>query len=194
MENYKQIINRCLENGELGIALHYFDKLEECTNIRHQKLLNTLKKNCENREKDFDGKKYIYVTINPYPNILIEDLINVVKRIIKKAWIDGYTYVYEQRGEVEGDYHGLHCHMIIKKKYSKQESAIYREIQNTCKHICDYHNKCCLNIQYVKNEIEKDKIILYMDGIKDVDKQPKCENDIRMRFAYNLENKYVSNM
>jgi len=194
MENYRKIIAECLERGEVSIALYYMEKLEECHRVTQQKILNTLKKNCEKSENSFDNKKYIYVTINPYPNILIEDLKNVIKRLLRKTWIDGYVYVYEQRGEEEGDYHGLHCHMIIKKKYSKQESAIYREIQSTCKHICDAQNNHCLNIQYVKSEADKDRIILYMDGIKDIEKSKKCENDVKMRIAYNLENKYIYNM
>jgi len=130
---------------------------------------------------------YLFLTINPNPHILLGEFVSVITKMMSKTWIQNYLYVYEQRGEDEGECgKGFHFHAIIKKPTNKVPSHITRELASSANKVCD---TSCIHFFNLKNisEEEKERKIIYLTGRKaDEHKHKKQEMDIPFRQRNNL--------
>lgn len=145
------------------------------------------------KQKEINKNKcpYIFLTINPNPNVTIGEFVKVITRMMSKTWIVNYLYVYEQRGEDEGECgKGFHFHAIIKKPDNLVPSHIQRELASSIKKVCD---TSCIHFFNIKNisEEEKDRKIIYITGSKaDEQKHLKQQMDIPFRNNNDLKSFY----
>lgn len=150
----------------------------------------------EGYKKNIDNKygNVLFITINPRPDVSLEDFMKTMNKFKSKVWIEDYIYVYEQRGTTEQDSgKGFHSHVLLWKPDNKKSHEVIRETKNTFKNICSIDNPSILNIKNCKDEdIEKRKN--YMLGHKnteiDPSKQVKQEIDLIWRERNNIENYY----
>jgi len=134
---------------------------------------------------------YIFITINPNPHILLQEFIGIMNKMMSKPWIENYLYVYEQRGEDEGESgKGFHFHAIIEKPTNKSYAHILREMSSSANKVCDSSVSNFFNIKNISKE-EKERKIIYLTGRKaDVSKHLKQDIDIIFRTNNNLKSFY----
>ena len=114
-------------------------------------------------------------------------------KLTKKKWLTDFIYAYEQRSEIQYDYHGYHVHMILKRN-GKKMFDIRKEFKSTLKHICDVSNPHILNIKNIKDNTDLKRRVNYITNFKaDVNKHAKQYNDINFRNHYQLERYYTTN-
>lgn len=143
-----------------------------------------------------DGRRtdtlYYFITINPPLETPILDFIKSVHRFCRlKACVEAY-YCFEQRGKTEGDYTGVHTHMLIKR--GLKPSAFKKELTRVFKVFFreEFFNKHLVNVENVDNE-DIEKVKRYIRGEKNSyknDKGEKCNNDIGFRQSMGLETYY----
>ncbi len=98
--------------------------------IRYQYISEQQKKN--------EKCPYLFLTINPNPHIILGEFVSIMNKMMTKPWIENYLYVFEQRGEEEGECgKGFHFHAIIKKPTNKSYAHILRELSSTANKVCD---------------------------------------------------------
>lgn len=128
---------------------------------------------------------FLMVTINPRPDVILNDLKKSILKFVSKKSVIQYFYVYEVRNE-DG---GLHCHVIL--KYEIKPYDFKRSAKNTFKNICDSSNPSCLNFRFIEEELLDSKIN-YLLGNKRERKLKGVEHSIAYRKKYNLEDYYES--
>ena len=135
--------------------------------------------------------KYIFLTINPNPNINLQEFISITTKLMSKPWITNYLYVYEQRGETEADIgKGFHFHAIIEKPTNKSYAHMMRELASSANKLCDTSNFHFYNVKNISEE-EKERKIVYTTGRKaDTAKHLKQDMDIIWRTNNNLLSMY----
>jgi len=124
---------------------------------------------------------YVWITINPADG-KEDEFIKYVKKFMTRPCMKG-EYTFEQRGEVEGDYHGIHIHALVRN---------YPNLTRDC--VRGFAKFCDRNHIKVMKCVEEDIIKRqnYMKGIKkDGSKQEKCQNDLKMREYYKLDHFYT---
>ena len=124
---------------------------------------------------------YMWVTLNPRPEITPEAIVKKAHKAFKKKWIAHSVYSIEQRSE-ELPYTGFHIHCVINKG-NKSPSEARRELQSTFNTICDTSNPQCLHIRYYEIEDAKKKVS-YLLGLKRTEKLEKVNLDQQMRSDY----------
>ena len=126
----------------------------------------------------FKGKgEWVFLTVNPKPDIKYEDFFSTVHSYHKTAGISCCTYTFEQR-DVDGDvFKGLHMHSIFKRTIKP-----YR-IEKNIHSYFDKFTPTGICIKYV-NETEVEKIENYIKGNKEASKMPKAIHDKKMREKY----------
>jgi len=142
----------------------------------------------EMKEKKDDKFKsdYLFITINPSPNVSIIEFLKLLPRIDKKVWIKQYLYVIEQRSENLAELgKGFHLHLLINKGDFRFSHAS-REFVTLFKGICDTSNHQIFNISMCK-ECDLKKRQNYMLARKaDPAKWLKQDMDIEFRKKYNI--------
>lgn len=135
--------------------------------------------------------KYIFLTINPNPQVTLKEFIRCIEKMMSKPWITKYLYVLEQRGETLADVgKGFHFHGIIEKPSNKSYQHMVRELASTANKVCDTSNFHFYNLKNISEE-EKERKIVYITGCKaDVAKHKKQEMDIVFRESNNLLSYY----
>lgn len=147
-----------------------------------------------------DWGQFLLITINPDPSKLttvagIRQFVAECRSFFKGYVFDVAEFVFEQRGKQEGDYHGIHCHGIVRRRDtpSKIKKEINRRfiISGICgneKHV-DVKTVDPSEINVTRN---------YLTGAKQgknnaegLDKREKQENDVLFRKAYGLESVYL---
>lgn len=134
--------------------------------------------------------EYCFMTINVYPHITLDSLQCKVEKFVKrKGIVKSYFYVYEVRKEDNGNFDGLHCHLLFYRKCKPND--VKRGAQSTFKDTCNTTHPEILNIKYISEELAIEKIE-YMMGQKKESKQKGVEATERYRHEYNLEPFYES--
>lgn len=115
--------------------------LGKCDDKDLQKLYDEVKELrnefADNIKVENTDADYLFVTVNPKPDITFEELQKAVKKLITKKWLTRYIYVYEQRGKTPDEAGiGFHFHMLLDKQ-GKPEYDCKREIANTFQHVCN---------------------------------------------------------
>lgn len=139
---------------------------------------------------------YIWITINPKPEVTLKKFISKIKQIIKYKWVLSYWYSLEQRGEDnEKRGEGMHCHMLLKIPTGKRipdiraqlTKVLISSIIGTKKHV---HFVTPREIKLSPDQFMEDKLE-YLEGHKwDSEKDVKIEQDLIWREENNLENIY----
>ena len=194
--NLSELVNKAIYRGftkAISDMVCDATKLE----IREGKINNSkLISIYEGYKKNIDNKygNVLFITVNPRPDVSLEDFMRAMNKFKSKVWIEDYIYVYEQRGITkEESGKGFHSHILLWKPDNKKSHEVIRETKNTFKNICSIDNPSILNIKNCKDEdIEKRKN--YMLGHKntetDPSKQVKQEIDLIWRDRNNIENYY----
>jgi hypothetical protein len=194
--NLDELVNKAIYRGftkAISDMVCDATKLE----IREGKINNNkLIQIYEGYKKNIDNKygNVLFITINPRPDVLLDEFMKSMNKFKSKVWIEDYIYVYEQRGITEEESgKGFHAHILLWKPDNKKSHEVIRETKNTFKNICSIDNPSILNIKNCKDEdIEKRKN--YMLGHKnteiDPSKQVKQEIDLIWRNRNNIENCY----
>lgn len=136
--------------------------------------------------------KYIFLSINPdTANITLPEFVRCMEKMMSKAWLTNYLYVFEQRGETLADCgKGYHFHAIIEKPKNKSYVHIVRELSSTANKVCDSSNYHYFNLENI-SDAEKDRKIVYITGRKaDPSKWAKQDMDIPFRINNNLKSCY----
>jgi len=139
------------------------------------------------KEKIREKCPYLFLTINPNPHITLGEFVSIMTKMMTKPWMNEYLYVFEQRGETEGECgKGFHFHAIIKKPTNKSYAHILRELSSSANKVCDSSVANFFNIKNISEE-EKERKINYITGRKaDEMKHAKQEMDIPFRQRNNL--------
>ena len=123
-----------------------------------------------------DKCEWIWMTVNPRPEIKLEEMVKVVEKYVKRTFIEKYVYVYEQRASKENNKNigtGIHSHILIKRNMEANISIydIKKRTKMAFKNITDVNNN---KIFHYKNMPEKYVIdkINYMTN-KNLDEEHK---------------------
>jgi hypothetical protein len=142
--------------------------LENCIMANEIWMKNTLVRYqyVADQEKIKQKCPYLWFTVNPNPNITVHEFISIMNKMMTKPWIVNYLYVYEQRGESEGECgKDYHFHAIIKKPTNKSYAHILRELSSSANRVCDTSVSNFLNLKNISEE-EKERKIIYITGRK----------------------------
>lgn len=142
-------------------------------------LFREIKRDINNSQ---DNSNYIFLNVNPSPNISLLYFQQVIEKSLKKKFIKSYLYVLEQRGENEEEAgKGFHTHMIIEKEETKQYTQAIKEFARSFSKVCDTTNFHLFNGSKIKeNDISKRRN--YILGKKsDENKHLKQQMDIIWR-------------
>lgn len=145
-----------------------------------------------------DNCEWLWITINPRPNIELQQTKKVVEKFLKRTFISKYCYVYEQRASAENKKPigtGHHVHLLIKRNLDANVS-IY-DIKKRCKNgfrcISDVDNSSIFHYKHMPEEYVQDKINYMTNKNLDEehkDKEEKQEYDKKWRIENNLESIY----
>lgn len=167
-------------------------ELEQCG-----ELLKSVKHEIDSNKqllKEAIAKKHnngwLWVTINPKPDVSLESLVKIAKKLQKRAFVDECMWVVEQRGHNEETLgKGIHVHMLIKRKLDYKPYKCMKYLRNGCKKIVgNINNDNHVFIKVIGDEYAKDKIMYMSPGGKNGDgKDKKQDMDVIYRKNQGLE-------
>jgi len=177
-------------HNALGIEYDIdYHKLEDSIYYKvYEERFAYLKKSAEIKE----NSKYYWICVNPNEKIVPFGMFKEkMEKMMSKKWITNYLYVFEQRGEHEGEAgRGYHFHAIIEKPKNKSYTHIFREISNSVNAVCDSSNFNYFVFSAISEE-EKERKIVYTTGRKaDSAKWKKQDMDIIWRNKMGLKSHY----
>lgn len=159
---------------------------EKYTKLKqHETLLREKKKNLLAKEHN---NGYVFITINPKPQVSLEEFDRQVRKAIGRNMFDGVCAVYEQRGTNEEEIgKGFHAHILAKRNLDYKPSKVANNLKNTFKSVCDVNNPALLNIQHIGEDFAQDKQD-YILGIKTGEgKSIKQELDVVWRLKNDIK-------
>jgi hypothetical protein len=139
-----------------------------------------------------EKSKYYWICVNPNTaTVPLKMFMDKMEKMMSKKWITNYLYVFEQRGEDEGEAgKGYHFHAIIEKPHNKGYTHIFREISNSVNAVCDSSNFNFFVFQAISEE-EKNRKIPYCIGRKaDPSKWLKQDMDVVWRKKVGIKSHY----
>lgn len=151
---------------------------------------NKLKLKEKNAKKN--NNQYMWLTINPKPDLSLADFRKVVDKISTKTCFADVLYTYEQRGSSTSSLgKGFHAHMLVKRNLKYKPIKLKQNIKYSCKRVVgNVNNDSQLNIQIVGEDYAKDKKE-YILGVKNGDgKQAKQQLDPIWREKEKIERYY----
>jgi len=135
-----------------------------------------------------DSGTYL-ITISPPPESQNQLFITAVHEFVNLAVVRRAMYVFEQRSAIEGEYHGIHCHILCDRNV--KPSAFKKSLDNKFKKFFrETFSKKQFNLENVEIT-ERPKVIRYIRGEKNGGaKKNKALNDKNFRRDWNLEDLY----
>lgn len=132
---------------------------------------------------------YLWITINPKPEVTLGEFINFVNKITTKTCFTECKWAYEQRGITEADMgKGFHVHILAKRNLNYKPIKCKQNIKQSCKKIVgNIHNENQLNIQVIGDDFAKDKIVYITEVKTGEGKDKKQAMDIPWRKKNNLD-------
>ena len=132
----------------------------------------------------------ILLTINPRPDVSLDELKKVVNKFLSKKSITHYIYCYEVRKETEENvFQGLHVHILF--TYTSRVNDIKNSAKRITKKICDSENPSILNIKFIQDELIPEKI-KYLRGEKKTSKKAGVLATKKYRKICDLKDLYES--
>lgn len=136
---------------------------------------------------------YLFITVNPKPEINLEAFRQFIAKISKKTCFEGSLYVLEQRGTMENNNlgKGFHAHILCSRNLNYKPTKCRTNVINSCKKMVgNIYNEHQLNIQIIGKEFAKDKKD-YIIGIKTGSGKDEKQNaDVVWRKHQNIEKFY----
>jgi len=147
-----------------------------------------------------DYGQFLLITINPDPSKMktaddIRRFASECRAFFRSYVFDVAEFVFEQRGTRNGDYHGIHCHGIVRR--TDTPSKIKKEIKRRfiVSGICG--NEQHVNVKTIDpNELQQTRN--YLSGVKQGknetegrEKREKQANDVHFRKEYGLSALYT---
>lgn len=112
----------------------------------------------EKSEKTGKPEKWIWITINPKPEVKLPEFVRTISKMYNKSWIDQYAYVYET---TENNH--FHSHGLIKTFYEPARAR--KELANTVKNITTITNHHCFKF-VILDQTKAAQKMSYMLGSK----------------------------
>lgn len=138
--------------------------------------------------KESNLRDWIWLTVNPKPDVLLNDFINVLAKLVKRKIFSRYVYVLEQRGTIEEDNlgKGFHAHLLLKRAPDKEYKQTKRQVKNTFKNICNVEHEKVFYWKECRDDFLDDKME-YITAVKTGDgKDKKQLGDIKWRQDNNI--------
>lgn len=137
----------------------------------YKKIIDTDKEKIKLKHAEQNNNRYIWICINPKPGIKLENFRKRVEKLVSRAFVKDYLYVYEQRGTTLKEAgKGFHTHILLERKMGYKPSKIISLCKNTCKslvgNIDDKHLFRCLPIG-TEYALDKKQYILSWKQDKD---------------------------
>lgn len=181
----RKIIGQEYELEKLGAVMKNVKIYEE----NNKKLLKEklAEKNCN---------QYIWITINPKPEIKLEDFIKTIKKICLKTCFTEHLAVLEQRGDtLETLGKGFHAHILFKRNLNYKPTKCITNLKNSLKKVVgNVNNQHQFNYKIIGTEFAKDKKKYIIGQNKTGDnKDVKQEHDLIWREKENIE-EYLGNL
>lgn len=122
-----------------------------------------LKNELNASKKSSKKETYIFVTINPKPDIDFQTFYKKIQKTLKSELFAEHLAVIEQRGNCPKTCgQGLHAHILFKRITPLNEGLpptnIKRNLRQSYKKICLSSNNQIFNIQFITEEFAADKI------------------------------------
>lgn len=142
------------------------------------------------------GAKYMFVTINPpepHDDECLEALKDLMESYKESYYFNNYIYAFEQRSEVEGEYHGFHVHILFELPPDKSPSDIKKCVISKIRNSRLNINPSGKNphIRYAKTIKDVQQITNYIKGIKkETGKLGKVKIDTQWRIDNGLKQYY----
>ena len=110
-----------------------------------------------------DNTKFVWLTINPRPEVTLSEMKKVVEKFVKRTFIKNYVYVYEQRGSKENGKEagtGHHCHILFQRDTEAGIKSwdVKKRSKTSFKSITDVDNNSIFNWHNCPEEYIQDKI------------------------------------
>lgn len=164
----------------------------------YENQLNKIIKNnvvlIKERQADEHNNRYLFITINPKPDIKFPDFRKKVEKLVGRKMFKHAIYAYEQRGAQESEMgKGFHVHILVERNLNYKPFNLKKNTKNTMQKIVgNVNNPALLNMQVVGEDYRKDKI-QYFTGIKTGEgKDAKQTIDIVWRKKLGLEDVYTT--
>lgn len=143
---------------------------------------------------DKHNNGYLWVTINPKPDIGLDVFLTKIKKIAHYTCFSNFKYVIEQRGTISENNigKGVHAHLLLQRNLSYKPKDCIKNIRRGAKILCgNSSNNNQVNIQKIGDEWKSQKDE-YIEGCKFGEgKSDKQKGDIIFRKKEKLETVYV---
>lgn len=101
---------------------------------------------------DKDNSKFIWLTINPRPDVALSEIMQHVKKYVKRTFIKTYYYVYEQRGSKTNEKEmgtGIHVHLLLERNVEANIKVwdIKKRTKDSFRDITDVENSKIFTIK-----------------------------------------------
>ncbi len=137
-----------------------------------------------------NNNSHLFITINPKPEVKLDDFLKVCHKISKKTCFNKVLYVFEQRGTIEGcDIgKGFHCHLLIERNLNYKPTKCITNIKSSLKKfVGNVQNQHQLNCQVIGIEFATDKKNYILGTNKTGEgKDAKQDADIKWRNDKNI--------
>lgn len=132
---------------------------------------------------------YVFIVVNPKPDITLPQIVSRIEKTLKKKWIDSYLYSIEQRSITLKDMgRGIHINFLFELNKDKSPWQCKKEVYNTWK-------DCVGSVKAVYHAFSNNptNFINYIQGIKkDKNKKRMVEVDKKWRKSVGLLDFYSS--
>ncbi len=138
---------------------------------------------------------YVWITINPKPDVTLQAFKKLIKKIVLKTCFTDYLAVLEQRGTIEEKLgSGFHAHILFKRNLNYKPAKCITNLKNSCKnYVGNINNQHQFNYKVIGEDFAKDKKIYILGQNKTGDgKQPKQAADRIWRQKENID-EYLGN-
>lgn len=144
----RKIIGQEYELEKLGIVMKNVKLYEE--NNKKELKDQLAEKHCN---------KYIWITINPKPEIKLNQFIKLIKKITLKTCFTDYLAVLEQRGDTLATLgKGFHAHILFKRNLNYKPSKCIINLKNSLKKVVgNVNNQAQFNYKTIGTDFAKDK-------------------------------------
>lgn len=181
----RKIVGQEYELEKLGAVMKNVKIYEE----NNKKLLKEklAEKNCN---------QYIWITINPKPEIKLEDFQKIIKKICLKTCFTEHLAVLEQRGDtLETLGTGFHAHILFKRNLNYKPTKCITNLKNSLKKVVgNINNQNQFNYKIIGTDFAKDKKKYIIGQNKTGEnKDVKQEHDLIWRKKENIE-EYLGNL
>jgi len=158
----------------------------------YMKSYNDIESTIPKPVKESTLRDWIWLTVNPKPEVSLEEFRNILQKLVKRKIFQQSVYVIEQRGTIEEDNlgKGFHAHLLLKRSVDKEFKQTRRQVKNTFKNVCNVEHEKVFYWKECRDDFLDDKME-YIAQVKTGEgKDLKQKGDIIWRKDNNIQNIY----